>query len=130
MHTPQSEKNRDRPGPLAVQLTWNKPEQGWHKLLELDLAAIDGYGIYVIWHGGFPGRTVKVWHGDIRRQLAACRRDERVGAFSEFGPLFVTWASADASGAAGMALHLADTLRPLIEDGDGDVHRIAANSPF
>jgi len=130
MQTPRSEKNRDKPGAHAVQLAWDKPQQGWHKLLELDLAAISGYGVYVIWHGGFPGRTVKVWHGDIKRQLTVCRRDERVGAFGEFGPLFVTWAIADASGAAGMARHLADTLRPLIEDGAADVHRIVANSPF
>lgn len=119
---------RDKPQALS----WVKtPGNRWCKLRELDLDVIRGEGVYVIWHGGFPTRVVRVGHGEIARELAACRRDPRVTDYAKEGPLFVTWAAAAASDGAGIARHLADILHPLVEDHAGaNVVAIAADSPF
>jgi hypothetical protein len=116
-----------------MQLTWIKrSNQSWHKLLEVDLAAVTGtYGVYVVWHGGFPSRVVRVGHGDVGEGLRACSVDARVMDCQRYGPLFVTWAAVAPAGAAGIRRHLADRLRPLIEDsGDPRVVALAANAPF
>lgn len=114
-------------------LKWAKTsENRWCKLREIELAFIKAKGVYVVWHGGFPTRVVKVGHGTIAEELAASRRDPRVTDYAKDGTLFVTWASADASDAAGIARHLAEILRPLVADpaADADAAPIAANSPF
>jgi len=116
-----------------MHLSWVKrSNQSWHKLLELDLPSLDAtHGVYVIWHGGFPSRVVRVGFGDLGEQLRACCVDVRVMDFQRYGPLFVTWAAAAPAGAAGIRRHLADRLRPLIEDSDDpQVVALTATAPF
>ena len=116
-----------------MQLSWIKrSNQSWHKLLELDFASLAGvHGVYVLWHGGFPSRVVRVGSGDLGEELRACCCDARVMDCQRYGPLFVTWAAAALAGAAGVQRHLADRLRPLIEDSaDPQVAALAANAPF
>lgn len=115
-----------------ISLIWVKTSSSrWCKLVEVNLALVRTYGVYVIWHGGYPSRVVKVGHGDIATELAACREDPRVMSYAKEGALFVTWAAVAASSAAGVDLHLADSLRPLIEEPAAlNVAAIAANSPF
>lgn len=116
-----------------MQLSWIKrSNQSWHKLLELDFASIAGtHGVYVVWHGGFPSRVVQVGCGDLGEELRACGSDARVLDCQRYGPLFVTWAAVAPAGAAGVRRHVADRLRPLIEDsGDPQVVALAANAPF
>jgi len=118
--------------PTEIPLIWAKrTQQDWCKLFELHLDLIRTYGVYVLWHSGQPSRVVRVGHGDIATELKACCDDRRVILYLADGPLFVTWAAADASDAAGIHLYLADTLRPLIEDrAASSVVAIAARSPF
>lgn len=115
-----------------MSLIWAKTSSSrWCKLLEVNLGLVRSYGVYVIWHGGYPSRVVKVGHGDIATELAACREDPRVTAYAKDGELYVTWAAVAASSAAGVDLHLADILRPLLEEPPAsDVLAIAANAPF
>ena len=118
--------------PTEISLIWVKRTQhDWCKLFELDLDLIRTYGVYVLWHGGQPSRVVRIGHGDVSTELKACLKDTRVISYLADGPLFVTWAGADASDAAGIHLHLADMLHPLIEDrAASNVVAIAARSPF
>ena len=125
-------KTKERVPNEPEHLTWIKaPLNRWARLLDLDLESVRAHGVYVIWHGGYPTRVVKIGHGDLAAGLAACRKDARVTGYAKEGPLFVTWAAADASHAAGIARHLEGILRPLLEDHAGaNVVAIAANSPF
>jgi hypothetical protein len=115
-----------------MQLSWSKrPNNTWFRLEELDFRALEQHGVYIIWHGGFPSRVVRVGHGLLGAELYAARDDIRVRDFVRFGPLYVTWAVVAPAGAAGVRRHLADRLRPLIEDSDPQgVVALAANSPF
>ena len=115
-----------------MPLIWAKrTQQTWCKLFDLDLDLIRTYGVYVLWHGGFPSRVVRIGHGDISTELKECCVDSRVVLYLADGPLFVTWAGADASDAPGIHLYLADSLRPLIEDRAApNVFAIAARAPF
>ena len=116
-----------------MQLTWTKrSNQSWHKLLEVEFDALAGtHGVYVVWHGGFPSRVVRVGSGDLGEALRACCVDARVMDCQRYGPLFVTWAAVAPAGAAGIRRHLADRLRPLVEESaDLDVVALAANAPF
>lgn len=115
----------------GTNLMWVKRASGWCQLLQLELALMKTYGVYVIWQGGFPSRTVRVGHGDIARELQACREDARVLDYLKDGPLLVTWAAADAFVAPGIRRYLEDELRPLIEDRvAARVVAIPARSPF
>lgn len=111
---------------------WAKRSRNsWCRLLDLDFRLIDTYGVFVIWDGGVPSRVVRVGHGDIAIELRACCANPRVTAHLKEGPLFVTWASADACDAPGIHRYLADTLRPLVEEPvSSGVVAIAARSPF
>jgi hypothetical protein len=116
-----------------MQLAWIKrSNQSWHKLLEIDFEELAStHGVYVLWHGGFPSRIVRVGCGELGGELRGCITDPRVMHFQRFGPLFVTWAAVAPAGSDGVQRHLADRLRPLIEEvGDPRVAALAANSPF
>ena len=111
---------------------WAKRSRdSWCRLLELDFRLIDTYGVYVIWDGGVPSRVLRVGHGDIATELRACCADKRLTAHLKDGPLFVTWAAAAASDAAGIHRHLEDSLRPLVEEPlAASVVPIVARAPF
>jgi hypothetical protein len=117
---------------MQAALTWVKHSKNyWHRLLDVEPADVDTYGVYIIWHGGFPSRVVHVGHGDIGTELKACRRDRRIRAFEKDGPLFVTWAAASHSEAAGIRLHLSGRLCPLVGDSaPPEIVPLVANSPF
>lgn len=129
---PMNPGNLHHMPPIEIPLIWAKRTQkDWCKLFELDLALVRTYGVYVLWHGGQPSRVVRIGHGDIATELKACCNDRRVIVYLADGPLFVTWAGAVASDAAGIHLHLAEMLHPLIEDrAASNVVAIAARSPF
>lgn len=116
----------------SVSLIWAKRSRdSWCRLLDLDFRLIDTYGVYVIWDGGLPSRVLRVGHGDISFELRACCADKRLMAHLKDGPLFVTWAGAPASDAAGIHRYLEETLHPLIADPVGaSVSAIEVRSPF
>lgn len=114
-----------------MQLVWVKNSRNtWYRLADLDLAALSAFGVYVLWHGGFPSRVVWVGCGDIATALREVQQNPEVELYAQTGPLFVTWAAADLSSAAGICRYLSDRLRPLIEDDACHGVPIAANSPF
>ena len=118
-------------GEEPPQLVWHKCENDrWCRLADLDLLRISAFGVYVLWHAGYPGRVVKVGYGDIAARLEADRHNDTVQHYGRSGPLFVTWAAADPSSVEGVTRHLADTLRPLISAGLSHVAPIPLNSPF
>ena len=103
----------------------------WCRLLELDFDLIRTYGVYVIWDGGGPSRVVRVGHGHIGAEFKACVADPRVMACLRDGPLFATWAAADAFAAPRIHRYLEDELRPLIAEPLGaNVVALAARLPF
>jgi hypothetical protein len=117
---------------MQAALIWVKHSNNyWHKLLDVDPEHVNPYGVYVVWHGGFPSRVVHVGHGHIGTELKACRRNRRVRAYERDGPLFVTWAATSFSEAAGIRLHLANRFRPLIDDAaPPELMPLVANAPF
>jgi hypothetical protein len=97
-----------------LQLQWFKCADGeWCVLGELDVACIDGYGVFVIWRSDDDGRAstaLYVGSGPLRHEIADCRRDP---VFVATAGLRVTWAKADPRDVAGVAAYLYRQLRPL-----------------
>lgn len=122
----------ERMAAAEFNLMWVKlsPER-WCRLLDLDFDLIRTYGVYVIWDGRSPSRVVRVGHGYIGAEFKACVADPRVKAFLEDGPLFATWAAADAFAAPGIHRYLEDELRPLVAEPLAEnVVALAARLPF
>ena len=112
-------------------LKWAKCEHGtWCALQSVDLRKIKTTGVYVIWHGGAPGRVVCVGHGDIASQLRDCLNDASVLAYQMMGTLFVTWASVSSSQREGVARYLTDMWHPLLGDGGVTSAPVPVYSPF
>jgi hypothetical protein len=119
-------------GGTEFNLMWVKPgAHHWCRLFDLDFGLIRTYGVYVIWDGRVPSRVVRVGHGLIAAEFKACTDDPRVKACLKDGPLFVTWAAADAFAAPRIHRYLEDKMRPLIADPVGEsVVAMAARLPF
>lgn len=118
----------DRTSP---HLLWSKCSRNtWCKLLEIDTRRLEGAGVYVIWHGGFPSRVVRVGHGELGEEIAARRIDVRILPYIEQGPLFITWAVTAASDAEAIARYLEDRLHPRVAGPASSVPPLAVNSPF
>jgi hypothetical protein len=98
---------------------WNKGEgNAYFPLERLNLENIKAEGIYVIWRGGTPPRTVR-----------AQRYDSEVLAYKNSG-LYVTWAAVSEAQRDGVGKYLADWLLPLVGDAFPDVLPIEVNSPW
>ena len=107
-------------------------DQHWCSFEKLNLSSIpDGTtGVYVIWHGGDPGRIVYVGQGDIADRLADHRSNQEILAYKKDGPLMVTWASVSVAQLDGVERYLADRWNPLVGDVWPDVAPIAVSSPW
>lgn len=92
---------------------------------DIDTAA--GFGVYVIWHDGNPGRIVYVGQGDIKDRLTFHRTNPKVQKYAANGTLRVTWAVISALQVGGVERYLADTLNPLVGEAHPDVTPIAVN---
>jgi hypothetical protein len=97
-----------------VQLQWYKGPSGeWCRLDEADGAAVDHYGVFVVWRAGDPGRPTVVLYvgrGLLRNGIAECRRNPAL--MGSMG-LRVTWARVDLRDVDGVAAYLYRQLRPL-----------------
>ena len=97
-----------------MQLHWHKcASTGWCLLGEVDLAAVDDFGVFVVWRPGDSGRVsgiLFVGSGSLRHEIGECRRDPVLGASEG---LRVTWAKVDPTDVAGVAVYLYQQLRPL-----------------
>lgn len=114
-----------------LSLSWVKCRGDvWCGLRHVDLGPIDARGVYIIWHGGNPGRVVRVGKGDIASAVTAERTDPDVLAYLADGELYVTWASVPAHQIDGVHRYLSAEWRPLIEDPVLDVAPLPASAPF
>jgi hypothetical protein len=117
-----------------IQLDWGmcRPNR-WCPLntVDLDHEAFGTGGVYVIWHGGTPARTVRVGQAAvIRERLAIHRDDPEIQAYQRQGTLYVTWARASARQRDGIERYLSEQLQPLVGERYPDVAPIAVNLPW
>jgi hypothetical protein len=116
---------------FVVHIDWVKYTSGqWINLDHVNLDEVEGFGVYVIWHAGNPGRVVRVGHGDIRSRLTQLLEDPKVTAYRWLGALGVTWGAAPVGAADGIEAYLADRLKPLVADLAPAADPIAVNAPW
>ena len=98
-----------------MQLQWFKRAGDWCRLDTLNLAEVDGVGVFVVWRVGDVGRAsvvLYVGRGALRQRIADCRRDPIMSNNNPDG-LRITWAVADPPDVDGVAAYLYQQLRPL-----------------
>ena len=109
-----------------MQLQWYKcAGADWCQLGDVDLAAIDPHGVFVVWQPGDHGRAPVVLYvgsGTLRQENAHCRRDPVIGTNPG---LRITWAAVDPRYVDGVAAYLYQQLRPLW----GEVPRSGPGQP-
>ena len=114
-----------------LKVSWVKNTlDRWLPLELVELAGVNAFGVYIIWHSGNPGRVVRVGQGNIADRIGAHKKDQQVLAYKQFGALWVTWAAVSVFQRDGVERHLAETWKPLIGDRFPDVALIAVNSPW
>lgn len=114
------------------QVSWVKCQGNvWCGLETVNLTKVNTTGVYIIWHGGNPGRVVRIGQGDIAKRIGEHRKDSKITAYRKSGTLYVTWAAvASAADRDGIERYLADHWNPLVGDAFPDVVPIAVNSPW
>ncbi len=113
-----------------MQLQWQKCVGGeWCLLDRLDLAAIDAYGVFVVWRAGNGRASVVLYVGSgiLRREIAYCRRNPVLGNTSD---LRITWAKVDPHDADAVAAYLYQQLRPLWGEVPRPVPVLPVNLPL
>ena len=115
-----------------IKLKWITcgKDRHWCSLEDLDLDTASGDGVYIIWHGGDPSRTVRVGQGNIADRLGAHGNDQDILDYRENGTLRVTWAIVPAYQRDGIERYLADMWKPLIGEAFPDAVPIAVKSPW
>ena len=98
-----------------MDLVWYKCAGAeWCLLEDVDLDLLHDYGVFVIWRNGDEAHVssvLYVGHGDLRYEIARCRRDP---LFDGSQQLRITWAKiADARQLKGIAAYLYERLRPF-----------------
>ncbi len=115
-----------------LNLSWAKcgDDNHWCSLENLNLDAVKGTGVYIIWHAGDPAKVVRVGQGDIADRLRDHREDQEILAYSKKGTLKVTWASVPAHQRDGVEAYLAEKWQPLPGERYPNVSALAVNSPW
>lgn len=114
-----------------LNVTWVKSIQNeWLKFQTFNIDSANSDGVYIIWHGGNPGKVVYVGQGDVKSRLQAHRNNTEITNYAKAGILYVTWASVSASQKDGVERYLADTWNPLVGDAHPNTNPIAVNSPW
>lgn len=116
-----------------MKLNWIKCSSNqWCSLQDVNLRNWHVSGVYIIWHGGNPGRVVYVGEsGDIADRLGSHRStNQDVLQYAHWG-LYVTWAEvANYYDRLGLERYFADRYEPLVGVAYPDVVPIPANSPW
>lgn len=114
-----------------LNVHWFKSKAGgWLQLNTVNLDTVTESGVYIIWHGGNPGRVVYVGQGGpIADRLASHRNDARIQKYSA-SMLYVTFATISAYQRDGVERYLADTWHPLVGDAHPNAAAIEVNSPW
>ena len=116
---------------MALRVVWGKCTDGkWCKLNTLDLTskALDGEGVYIIWHGGRTPRWVYVGQGVIRDRLSAHRDDPRIQKYVA-SVLYATWAKVGTNDRDGVEAYLAKVCDPLVGERRPTAAPISVNLP-
>ncbi len=112
-----------------ITLSWIKCQSGdWCGLEKVNLSNVSTIGVYIIWHGGNPGRVVRVGQGIIADRLSDHRSDSAILAYNKNGTLYATWAYVSAHQRDAVEAYLAQTWTPLVGDRFPDVLPLAVNS--
>ena len=98
-----------------MQLQWHKRDDGsWHALHEIDVARIEGYGVFIIWRDGNPRHAPAVLYvgrGRLKHEIDLRRQDP---LFHGTRGLYATWALvATPRDIEPVAAYLYQQLRPL-----------------
>jgi hypothetical protein len=111
---------------------WIKCGDGanWCPFDSVDLSGVKATGVYIIWHEGNPGRTVRVGQGGIAQRIREHRNDQKITKYRSSGTLRVTWAAVAVAQLDGVERYLADWLKPLVGDAYPDVAPVQVNSPW
>lgn len=116
-----------------MTLEWNRCDgNAWCPLNTVNLshAHFNGIeGVYIIWHGGEPSRTVRVGQGIIRDRLGAHRNDPKVQQYAHL-TLYVTWAAVPVRERDGVEAYLAEKLQPLVGERFPQRTPIPVNLPW
>jgi len=113
-----------------MTVTWIKCNGDiWCPFETVNLASVNAFGVYIIWHGGPNPWTVRVGQGDIAARIIAHRSDSEVLVHKGLG-LWVTWASVPAVQMHGVENYLADRLSPKVGERWPDAEPIAVNLPW
>jgi len=115
-----------------ISLNWVKNAQNqWLQFEALNLSTVptSASGVYIIWHAGNPGKTVKVGQGNIYDRLCAHRNDPYIMAYRSQGTLHVTWAIVPAAQLDGVERYLGNYYKPLVGDRFPDALPLAVNLP-
>jgi hypothetical protein len=113
-----------------MQLSWIKcGTADWCPFETVNLAGLNAYGVYVIWHAGVQPWTVRVGQGSIAERLIAHRADALITAHRGHG-LYVTWASVPAAHVNGVENYLANQLQPKVGERFPNVVPISVNLPW
>mgnify|MGYP001584485780 CR=1 FL=1 len=114
-----------------LNLNWVKSTSGtWLSFSAVNLVGVTADGVYIVWHGGNPGKVVYVGQGDVAARIKAHRDRPDINKYANIGTLYVTWASVPAHQKDGVERYLANTWNPLVGDTHPDVTPIAVNSPW
>ena len=114
-----------------MNISWVKCRgDNWCPFETVDLSGVSAKGVYMIWHGGNPGRVVRVGQGDIADRITKHRSDRKITQHAKSGKLYVTWAAVSVQSRDGVERYLADKWNPLVGDAYPDAHPIAVNSPW
>jgi hypothetical protein len=117
----------------VLQLQWRKCTGGeWCRLIEVDLAKIDPFGVFILWRNGNAGIAPVVLHvgrGSLRDEIARCRREPIYHGSLEH--LFITWASVDDPRMLeAVAAYLYQHLRPIWGDVTSSATVLPVNLPL
>ena len=114
---------------LLLKWVTHDTDGNWCSLDHLDLTAVQGTGVYIIWHTGYPSRIIRIGQGKIGDRLARQRADPKVQAYQSFG-LLVTWATAPLLQLDGIERYLGDRWHPLVGGATPNAAPIAVNDPW
>lgn len=114
------------------ELSWMKchPDR-WCSLRHVNLSRVTESGVWIVWHGGHPPRTVHIGQGPIATELEKLRADPTIMQYEQYGPLLVTWAAVGAGYVRDqIESYLAAQWKPLVHRQLPARVPAAVNSPF
>lgn len=117
---------------MSVEWVTCGKDDHWCSFQNVNLTNVDAFGVYVIWVdlGDKGYRAVRVGQGDIADRIKAHRRDTEITDYESEGPMYLTWASINATLVDGAEAFLGDHYDPLVGSQFPDVPHVILNLPW